>query len=186
MTPDLDAILAAADPRAYIAGLGDVIDVFDDQGSGCVSYGIATGGRRWFVKTANTRETVAMLRRARAFHQDVRHPAIVAPVTYADRGGCAAICYPWHAGDVLNHGTASRHIRRDDPASPMFRFRAQPVATVERAIDAARSDDHRADDAIHHGPYGPPAARPGRPGAGLSRHAGAARRHRSCDATGSV
>jgi hypothetical protein len=136
VTPNLDAILAAADPRAYIAGLGEVIDVFDDQGSGCVSYGVAIGGRRWFVKTALTDETVAMLRRAWAFHQDVRHPAIVAPVTYAERGRCAAVCYPWHAGDVLNHGTASRHVRRDDPASPMFRFRAQPVATVERAIDA--------------------------------------------------
>jgi hypothetical protein len=136
MTPVLDALLAAADPRAYIAGLSDVIDVFDDQGSGCLSYGVETGGRRWFIKTAFTEETVAMLRRAGAFHQDVRHPAIVAPVAYADRGGCAAICYPWHAGDVLNHGTASRHIPREDPASPMFRFRAQPVATVEQALDA--------------------------------------------------
>src|SRR5690348_7366696 len=52
----------------WLHQVGHVFNVFDRQDSGCVSYGIASGDARWFVKTAITASGVASLRRAIAFH----------------------------------------------------------------------------------------------------------------------
>ena len=51
--------------------------VFDQQDSGCVSYGIESAGRRLFVKTATTPAAHESLGRAITFHRLVRHPSIV-------------------------------------------------------------------------------------------------------------
>ncbi len=67
----------AAEPAALLDRLGTVFRTFDEQDSGCVSYGLLADGRRWFVKTATTPEGLSSLRRAVALHHSVSHPAVV-------------------------------------------------------------------------------------------------------------
>lgn len=123
------------DPRRKLASLGEVFAVFDEQDSGCLSYGVTLGATRWFVKLAPSAATAALLRSAARFHAAVRHPVILAPVAFADLSSRAAIVYPWVPGAVLYHPTRSHHPSRTDPASPMRAFRAQPLAIVARVLD---------------------------------------------------
>jgi hypothetical protein len=133
--PNLDDLLDANDPKQHLQRLGEVFDAFEDQDSGCMSYGVEIGGDRWFVKTAYTAHTVPMLRRAADFHLHVQHDAIVAPAAYAERPNRAVILYPWVDGKVLYHPTRSRYLSREDPLSPMYAFRRMPVEKIHRALD---------------------------------------------------
>lgn len=111
--------------------------MFDQQDSGCVSYGIASDGDRWFVKTATDEAAAAALQRAIAVHAVVRHPAVVAlRQICGDGDGRPVLLYPWVDGEVLYHPTALGQPRRDDPASAWSRFRRQPRGVVESAVAA--------------------------------------------------
>lgn len=119
-----------------LEGVGDVFQVFRDQDSGCVSYGVAIGGERWFVKGATTPSATASLRRALGVHGAVQHSAIV-PLRHHFQlhGGGQALAYPWFEGEVLYHPTVSRHGGRMTPGSPMARFRRLPASEILRALD---------------------------------------------------
>lgn len=135
LTVDLADVCGSEDPADRLALLGEVFAVFEDQDSGCLSYGVVIEGARWFVKLAPDPATTAMLRSAARFHAAVRHPVILAPVAFADLGERAGIAYPWAPGAVLYHPTRSHRPSRTDPASPMRAFRAQPPAIVSRVVD---------------------------------------------------
>ncbi|MEU9304718.1 serine/threonine protein kinase [Streptomyces sp. NPDC048269] len=122
--------------EAFLARTGTVFRRFDDQDSGCVSYGVLDGGRRWFVKSAATPLGVSSLNRAVLVHKTVVHPAIV-PLLHSfttDEG--LALVHPWVEGQVLYHPTRSRHGGRSAPDSPLARFRRLPVPTVLAAVDS--------------------------------------------------
>ncbi|NES29349.1 serine/threonine protein kinase [Micromonospora terminaliae] len=105
--------------------------VFDDQDSGCVSYGVEAEGRRWFVKEAVTPRAQASLARARGLHAAVRHETIVGPELAFDGTDGPALVYPWCDGTLLNHATTHGSDR-----SGLARFQRLPVAEVHAALDA--------------------------------------------------
>jgi serine/threonine-protein kinase len=109
---------------------GNAFVVFDAQDSGCLSYGVRSGQRRWFVKTATTPAARASLTRAFGLHAAVRHEAIVAPEMVFDGADGPTLVYPWRAGTVLNHATVHGADRR-----ALARFQTLPVAAVESALD---------------------------------------------------
>jgi catechol 2,3-dioxygenase-like lactoylglutathione lyase family enzyme len=116
----------------------DAFAVFDQQDSGCVSYGIERDGRRWFVTKAVRPDAVASLSRAAALHAAVRHPAIVRPAAVRDGTEGPTLTYPWCDGSVLNSAT-----RHGSDRSALDRFRELPVDEVERALGTIL-DAHRA------------------------------------------
>lgn len=111
------------DPAAAFA-------VFDQQDSGCISYGVETAGRRLFVKTAMTDQARESLGRAMAFHRTVRHPAIVAPIEAIDTRTKRQLIYPWLNGVVLNHATVAGSDR-----SGLNRFHQLPPSEILAAVD---------------------------------------------------
>jgi serine/threonine-protein kinase len=122
----------------------DAFAVFDQQDSGCISYGVERDGRKLFVKTAVTAGGRQSLLRAIRFHRAVRHPAIVHPLDVADARDVTptssyvtypsqtypSLTYPWCAGEVLNHATRSGSDR-----SALARFQRLDVDLVRAAID---------------------------------------------------
>jgi serine/threonine-protein kinase len=108
----------------------DAFAVFDQQDSGCLSYGVERDGRRFFVKTALTAAGRESLRRAIVFHHAVSHRAIVHPVDVTDAEQETTLVYPWHPGIVLNHATVAGSDR-----SGLERFRRLDVDAVHAAID---------------------------------------------------
>jgi serine/threonine-protein kinase len=109
--------------------LSQAFAIFDEQDSGCVSYGIARGGRRLFVKTAKSTRGRESLRRAARFHQSIRHPAIVHPVEVADTPDGPRLTYPWCEGTVLNRATV-----RGSDRSALLRFQGLAVGEVVAAV----------------------------------------------------
>ena len=109
--------------------LSQAFAIFDEQDSGCVSYGIARGGRRLFVKTARTARGRESLRRAARFHQSIRHPAIVHPLAVTDTPNGPQLTYPWCEGTVLNRAAV-----RGSDRSALERFQGLPVDEVVPAV----------------------------------------------------
>ncbi|THA57258.1 serine/threonine-protein kinase [Streptomyces sp. A1136] len=126
----------AAEPEALLDRLGTVFRRFDEQDSGCVSYGLLASGRRWFVKTAATAEGTSSLRRAASFHRKVAHPAVVPLVHTFTTDERLVLVYPWVSGEVLYHPTRSHRGGRAVPGSPMARFRARPLPLVHAALES--------------------------------------------------
>jgi serine/threonine-protein kinase len=138
--------------RTLLQATGEVFRVFDQQDSGCVSYGVRIGSERWFVKTATTAAAAGSLERAIAVHAAVRHPAVVAPAHVLREGPDArpVLVYPWLDGEVLYHATVApdgtpTSGSRSAPGHPMARFRSLPADVVRDAVDVVL-DAHRAVD----------------------------------------
>lgn len=130
-----DVSREVADLRAYLDTTGSVFAVFDQQDSGCVSYGVSTRSGRWFVKTAAEPSAVASIERAVALHEAIQHPVIVPLHHRFTAMGRPVLVHPWRDGEVLYHPTTARAGGRTDPTSAMARFRASPVPVVETALD---------------------------------------------------
>ena len=106
----------------------DAFAVFDQQDSGCLSYGVERAGRRWFIKTATEPRAVGPMIRVVALHRAVRHEAVVRPVAVLLG---PTLLYPWCPGDVLNAATVHGGTR-----AALERFRRLPEDEVHRALDA--------------------------------------------------
>jgi serine/threonine-protein kinase len=122
--------MAQTGPMAVVVP-PDAFAVFDRQDSGCVSFGVARGGERVFVKAATTERARRSLRRAIAFHRAVRHPTIVSPLDVVDDGDRTELTYPWRDGVVLNHATVAGSDR-----SGLAAFHRLPLGEALAALDA--------------------------------------------------
>jgi GrpB-like predicted nucleotidyltransferase (UPF0157 family) len=130
----------------YLNRIGEVFARFDRQDSGCLSYGVAVVGRRWFAKTATTDAAAASLSNAVRVHSTLTHPAVIGLECVLHVAGAPLLVYPWTGGEVLYHATVPPSVNRRDPASPIARFRALPLAQVRDAL-ATVLDAHAAAEA---------------------------------------
>jgi serine/threonine-protein kinase len=137
----VNALLARASidepAEAFLRSIGDVFAVFDarTQDSGNISYGVALGGQRYFVKTAGSLDhaaRIALLRNAIDLARSCEHPCL--PVLHAviEAPAGPLLVYGWVDGELLGAPAA----RRADPACALQRFRALPVREIERCLDA--------------------------------------------------
>ena len=108
--------------------VGRAYAVFDQQDSGCLSYGVMARGHRWFVKVAREADARASLENALLVHGAIRHPAIVRPLRVF-RSDALALVYPWVPGRVLNHATADGSDR-----SALLDFQQLPLESVRAAV----------------------------------------------------
>lgn len=119
----------------YLRSIGRVFRVFDQQDSGCISYGVEIEAERWFVKSPTTVVAAAALRRAIALHAAVQHPAIIPLRCAIDEARVPVLVYPWIDGEVLYPATKPPKLRRSDPESSIARFRREPIGAVEQVLD---------------------------------------------------
>lgn len=128
MTDDADLASLAAQLHATDLDPETAFILFDQQDSGCLSYGIDLAGHRWFVKSATTADAATSLENAIRVHDVCRHPSIVRPLRVF-QDPMPTLVYPWRDGRVLNHATIAGSDR-----SALKRFRRLSVARIERAI----------------------------------------------------
>ncbi len=129
-------------PEDLLGGVGRVFARFDSrtQDSGNVSFGVETGGERWFVKTAGDPadvtpflthpERVALLRNAERLAGDFAHPALPALRAVATSAWGPMLVYDWAVGELL----LAPAKRRADPDTAFQRFRALPAGEIAAAI----------------------------------------------------
>jgi serine/threonine-protein kinase len=118
----------------YLEQIGEVFRAFREQDSGCLSYGVLTQGRRWFVKHSDEPRGIASLRRAFHLNSTVQHTALPRLHNSFNTPGGFALVYDWAPGYLwreLRHPSDERSA--DDPNSPYSRFRG---LTMDKILDA--------------------------------------------------
>lgn len=139
------------EPHDFLTAAGDVFTTFDErtQDSGNVSYGVATAGRRFFVKTAGSPDAskpflshdarVELLRNAARLHKRVEHPVLVPLRNIIESPHGPMLVFDWVPGELLG----APQERRSDPSTGFVRFRRLPVERILEALDDV-IDLHRA------------------------------------------
>lgn len=116
--------------------------VFDQQDSGCLSYGVEAAGHRWFVKTATTEAAEQSLRNSIRFHEVVQHEAIVRPIRSFGEVELTLL-YPWIPGRVLNHATnagSDRQALRDFKLLPLESINSAIGTVLDVHVEVAKSN----------------------------------------------
>jgi len=129
----------------WLEKLGRVFAVFDRQDSGNISFGVASGAEKFFVKYAGARtlaysgdvqEAVANLQTAVHLYHELRHPSLVALVDHFDVGSGYAARFKWFEGESLHpHWTFPPPDKYTHPDSPYYRFRQLSVERRLAALD---------------------------------------------------
>jgi serine/threonine protein kinase, bacterial len=130
------------DPEDYLGSVGTIFARFDQQDSGNVSYGVAAGGARYFVKTAGHPDDdasflthdqrVALLGNAVRLGQSYRHPALPCFHGAVESPHGPMLVYDWADGELI--GVPRQ--QRGDPASAFCRFRSLPATEIIACLDA--------------------------------------------------
>ncbi|WP_061288903.1 hypothetical protein [Herbidospora cretacea] len=127
-------------PENHLDRLGTIFARFDRQDSGNVSYGVAVGGERYFVKTAghpdhtpflDHAQRVDLLHNAVRLARTHRHPALPALRAVIDSAHGPMLVYDWAAGELVGVPRG----QRDDPASSFQRFRSLRSDRLLAALD---------------------------------------------------
>lgn len=130
---------------SWLKQSGHVSDVFDENDSGNISFGVVNEDKKYFVKYAgaqtmnyqgNVETAINNLIQAIAVYQEVVHPALIHYVrTIRCDTGVAAI-FDWVEGDCLfAHWTFSKWNRYTCEQSPYYRFRTLSLKKKLACID---------------------------------------------------
>ncbi len=119
----------------FFSRVGEVYRIFRHQDSGCISYGIRSGDRKWFVKYGEDPQSVAGLQRARKINSTVRHDALPPLRRTLQIPDGIVLIYDWVPGEVLYEPSCFRGSRgRDHPERPPKRFRSLPTHKIVAAL----------------------------------------------------
>ncbi|HEY3265458.1 MAG TPA: serine/threonine protein kinase [Armatimonadota bacterium] len=122
---------------AFLRDIGRVFQVFDQQDSGNVGFGVDTGAEKLFVKYAGARTTqyggdpadaVVRLKAAIPAYAALEHPALVRLRDHFAVGDGYAAVFDWFPGECLHeHWAFTREEKYTNPRSPSCRFQQLPL-----------------------------------------------------------
>lgn len=119
----------------YLSSIGNIFTVFNQQDSGCISYGVQAAEQNWFVKYSESREAIGYMKNAEAIHQEVAHPQMPKLLNSFTTDLGFALVYEWVDGEVLGTPAFPGKEGRNQPESPHFRFRQLPLSKVIAALN---------------------------------------------------
>lgn len=123
------------DIETYLNQVGEVFRAFREQDSGCVSYGVLAGDKRWFVKHSSVPRAIEGLERARALHTAVQHPALPALHHSFRTPDGLALVFDWLPGELLRDYVRYPKDHSCTPACPHARFRSLPLSRILDILD---------------------------------------------------
>lgn len=141
-------VLKEAHPFEWLARLGTVFCVFDQQDSGNLSFGVlCQDGERKFVKYAGARtihagdtgtpdKAINYLKSSVSIYEDLAHDTLIQLRNhFATEHGYACV-FNWVEGDCLHsHWDFPPPAKYEDPRSPYYRFKQLPVKTRIQAME---------------------------------------------------
>lgn len=124
------------DIETYLNSVGEVFQAFREQDSTCISYGVLSSGRRWFVKHSENPQGLASLKRAYKLNMGVRHEALPRLHNrFATLYGVSLV-YDWVPGESLYAGSRyTPEQLRDDPTVPRVRFWSLPADDIVESLN---------------------------------------------------
>ncbi len=129
----------------WLLQMGRVTHVFDQQDSGCLSFGVETDTGRLLVKYAGARPihyagepgaAVEALKQAVPRYQALRHPNLVELLDHFPLGAGYATVFGWFDGLVLRSPDFPGMEKYNNPLSPYYRFRQLPLVQRLESLDA--------------------------------------------------
>jgi hypothetical protein len=136
--PDSLADIARVDVdiETYLDSVGGVFGAFRGQDSNCVSYGILSSGRRWFVKHSGHPQGLDSLERAYNLNTTVRHKAMPRLHNRFETPGGIALVYDWVPGELLSAGSQyTAEQLRTDLTIPRVRFWSLPMGDIVQSLN---------------------------------------------------
>jgi len=129
----------------FLAQIGKVFCVFDEQDSGNIAFGVDAGSERLFVKYAGARpidshsepaDAVARLQAAMPVYQALRHPALIELREHFPVGEGYAAVFTWFPGECLHaHWAFTPAEKYTHPDSPSCRHKGLPLARRLDCLD---------------------------------------------------
>lgn len=110
---DLDGVpyrLKAPFDMSFIGGYGRVFQIFDDQDSGNICFGVEKNGERLFVKFAGApalryegtpEDAISRLRATVPVYQELDHPHLVRLLRAEETGGGYAVVFEWTDAECM-------------------------------------------------------------------------------------
>jgi serine/threonine-protein kinase len=124
------------DIETYLNSVGEVFRAFRDQDSTCISYGVLSSGRRWFVKHSDHPQGLASLKRAYNLNNAVCHDAMPRLYNRFKTPDGVALVYDWVPGELLSAGSQyTAEQLRTDLTIPRVRFWSLPVDDIVQSLN---------------------------------------------------
>lgn len=127
----------------WIKKYGTVFSVIDETGSGCISFGVANGEEKYFIKIAGVdtidaeispKESVETLKSASEMYRTLKHPNLVELLEHYPYKDYYAAVFRWVEGGCLfDYWNFEKYDRNPDILSPAVRFKELPA---ERKLSA--------------------------------------------------
>lgn len=129
----------------WIKKYGTVFSVIDETGSGCISFGVADGADKYFIKIAGVdtidaeispEESVETLKSAVKMYQILKHPNLVELLEHYPYQDYYAAVFRWVEGGCLfDYWNFEKYEKNTDILSPAARFRDLPAELKLAAIE---------------------------------------------------
>ena len=125
-----------SDFLAQLNDLGNVFCTFGDQDSGCLSFGVAVGGKKYFIKYSDEPRGIASLERALKLGRDFSHRGLAKFHKVLPTKEGLALEYDWLNGEVLYDYTRfTSEERKNHPDCAHVRFRTLPLSQRLQSLD---------------------------------------------------
>lgn len=131
---------------SWLTSMGRVFQVFSQNDSGNISFGVDTGKERLFIKAAGLetvesactpQEAVENLKAAMQVYEDIRHPALIRLERHFPVGDLYVAVFEWAEGDCLHdHWNFDFYEAHPEITPPARRFKKLPV---EKRLKASRT-----------------------------------------------
>ncbi|MCY9656633.1 serine/threonine protein kinase [Paenibacillus chondroitinus] len=129
----------------WLASLGRVFQVFDQQDSGNISFGVEKNGEKLFVKYAGAKtitfsgdpqDAIHQLKSAIPLYLELSHPSLIKLVDHFEVSSGYAAVFEWFDGETLHpHWSFPPPAKYNDPRSPFYRFKNLSVAQRLDALE---------------------------------------------------
>lgn len=129
----------------WLAKLGHVFEVFAQQDSGNISFGIEKNSERFFIKYAGAKSTafsgdpqdaINNLKNAMPLYRELSHPSLIKLIDHYEVGSGYAAVFEWFDGESLHpHWSFPPPAKYNDPNSPFYRYKHLSVAQRLISLD---------------------------------------------------
>ena len=119
-----------------LRSVGEVFRAFLDQDSTCISYGVLSSDRRWFVKHSDHPRGLDSLERVYNLNMNVRHAALPRLSNrFETANGVALVCDWVPSGNLYASSRYSAARLRVDLTIPRVRFWSAPVDDIVQSLN---------------------------------------------------
>lgn len=125
---------------SWLQQMGRVFNVFDQQDSGNICFGIENEKKRMFVKFAGVMTTefagdpqdaINRLKSVVPLYYDLQHPTLIQIEDHFEVGEGYAVVFEWYDGLCLHpHWSYPPPAKYTDPNSPYYKYKQLPISGV--------------------------------------------------------